>query len=50
MLNNHSGLAISATLIKATGGDGRRVVHPCSGRLWFKLIIKWFDWLYELGS
>lgn len=49
VLNNHSGLAISPTLI------GSLVVM---GGVWFVplgavavgLIIKWFDWLYELGS
>lgn len=49
MLNNHSGLAISPTLI------GSLVVM---GGIWFVplgavavgLIIKWFDWLYELGN
>lgn len=48
VLNNHSGLAISPTLI------GSLVVM---GGLWFiplgavvvGLIIKWFDWLYNLG-
>ena len=48
VLNNHSGLAISPTLI------GSLVVM---GGVWFVplgavavgLIIKWFDWLYELG-
>lgn len=49
VLNNHSGLAISPTLI------GSLVVM---GGVWFVplgavavgLIIKWFDWLYELGN
>lgn len=49
VLNNHSGLAISPTLI------GSLVVM---GGLWFippgavivGLIIKWFDWLYSLGN
>lgn len=49
VLNNHSGLAISPTLI------GSLVVM---GGVWFipigavavGLIIKWFDWLYELGK
>ncbi|HEY3588615.1 MAG TPA: ECA oligosaccharide polymerase [Buttiauxella sp.] len=49
ILNNHSGLAISPTLI------GSLVVM---GGVWFiplgavvvGLIIKWFDWLYELGK
>ena len=49
VLNNHSGLAISPTLI------GSLVVM---GGIWFVplgavavgLIIKWFDWLYELGN
>lgn len=49
ILNNHSGLAISPTLI------GSLVVM---GGVWFiplgavvvGLIIKWFDWLYELGN
>ena len=48
VLNNHSGLAISPTLI------GSLVVM---GGLWFiplgavavGLIIKWFDWLYQQG-
>ncbi len=48
VLNNHSGLAISPTLI------GSLVVM---GGVWFiplgavavGLIIKWFDWLYEKG-
>ncbi|WP_054180995.1 ECA oligosaccharide polymerase [Trabulsiella odontotermitis] len=49
VLNNHSGLAISPTLI------GSLVVM---GGVWFiplgavavGLIIKWFDWLYTLGN
>ncbi len=49
VLNNHSGLAISPTLI------GSLVVM---GGVWFVplgavavgLIIKWFDWLYEAGQ
>ncbi|SFR18411.1 MULTISPECIES: ECA oligosaccharide polymerase [unclassified Enterobacter] len=49
VLNNHSGLAISPTLI------GSLVVM---GGVWFiplgavvvGLIIKWFDWLYLLGN
>ncbi|MRT14539.1 O-antigen assembly polymerase [Enterobacteriaceae bacterium RIT711] len=49
VLNNHSGLAISPTLI------GSLVVM---GGVWFiplgavvvGLIIKWFDWLYDLGN
>ncbi|AGB80229.1 WzyE protein [Enterobacteriaceae bacterium strain FGI 57] len=49
VLNNHSGLAISPTLI------GSLVVM---GGVWFiplgavvvGLIIKWFDWLYMLGN
>lgn len=49
VLNNHSGLAISPTLI------GSLVVM---GGTWFilpgavavGLIIKWFDWLYALGN
>ncbi|MGP3593498.1 ECA oligosaccharide polymerase [Vagococcus sp. WN89Y] len=49
VLNNHSGLAISPTLI------GSLVVM---GGVWFiplgaavvGLIIKWFDWLYNLGN
>ncbi|WP_310606527.1 ECA oligosaccharide polymerase [Buttiauxella brennerae] len=49
ILNNHSGLAISPTLI------GSLVVM---GGVWFiplgavvvGLIIKWFDWLYDLGN
>lgn len=49
VLNNHSGLAISPTLI------GSLVVM---GGVWFiplgavvvGLIIKWFDWLYEQGK
>lgn len=49
VLNNHSGLAISPTLI------GSLVVM---GGVWFiplgavavGLIIKWFDWLYALGK
>jgi antigen polymerase len=49
VLNNHSGLAISPTLI------GSLVVM---GGVWFiplgavavGLIIKWFDWLYALGN
>lgn len=48
VLNNHSGLAISPTLI------GSLVVM---GGVWFiplgavavGMIIKWFDWLYQLG-
>lgn len=49
VLNNHSGLAISPTLI------GSLVVM---GGVWFiplgavvvGLIIKWFDWLYDMGN
>ncbi|ARD63230.1 enterobacterial common antigen polymerase [Kosakonia radicincitans DSM 16656] len=49
VLNNHSGLAISPTLI------GSLVVM---GGVWFipfgavvvGLIIKWFDWVYKLGN
>ncbi|WP_075183409.1 ECA oligosaccharide polymerase [Pantoea sp. 1.19] len=49
VLNNHSGLAISPTLI------GSLVVM---GGIWFiplgavavAMIIKWFDWLYVLGQ
>lgn len=49
VLNNHSGLAISPTLI------GSLVVM---GGVWFiplgavvvGLIMKWFDWLYDLGK
>ncbi|MCE0802686.1 ECA oligosaccharide polymerase [Buttiauxella sp. S04-F03] len=49
VLNNHSGLAISPTII------GSLVVM---GGVWFiplgavvvGLIIKWFDWLYDLGN
>lgn len=49
VLNNHSGLAISPTLI------GSLVIM---GGVWFiplgavavGLIIKWFDWLYERGN
>ncbi|EOU9562462.1 ECA oligosaccharide polymerase [Cronobacter dublinensis] len=49
VLNNHSGLAISPTLL------GSLVVM---GGVWFiplgavvvGLIIKWFDWLYERGN
>ncbi|WP_039055064.1 ECA oligosaccharide polymerase [Enterobacter sp. Bisph1] len=49
VLNNHSGLAISPTLIGSLvvmGGAG--FILP--GAVVVGLIIKWFDWLYTLGK
>lgn len=48
VLNNHSGLAISPTLIGSLlvmGGYG--FIAP--GAIAVGLIIKWFDWLYQRG-
>jgi len=49
VLNNHSGLAISPTLIGSLVGMGGVWFIPL-GAVVVGLIIKWFDWLYELGN
>ncbi|MFO6425679.1 WzyE family oligosaccharide polymerase [Escherichia coli] len=49
MLNNHSGLAISPTLIGSLVVMGGALFIPL-GAIVVGLIIKWFDWLYELGN
>ena len=49
VLNNHSGLAISPTLIGSLLVMGGVWFIPL-GALVVGLIIKWFDWLYVLGS
>ncbi|MBB1202996.1 O-antigen assembly polymerase [Enterobacteriaceae bacterium 89] len=49
VLNNHSGLAISPTLIGSLVVMGGGWFIP-SGAVVVGLIIKWFDWLYELGN
>ncbi|MFS2222525.1 ECA oligosaccharide polymerase [Pantoea sp. B65] len=49
VLNNHSGLAISPTLIGSLVVMGGVVFIPL-GAVLVGLIIKWFDWLYELGK
>ncbi len=49
VLNNHSGLAISPTLIGSLlVMGGYWLIVP--GAVVVGLIIKWFDWLYELGN
>ncbi|EMJ9776832.1 TPA: ECA oligosaccharide polymerase [Morganella morganii] len=49
VLNNHSGLAISPTLIGSLVVMGGFWFIPL-GAVVVGLIIKWFDWLYELGK
>lgn len=49
VLNNHSGLAISPTLIGSLVVMGGAAFIPL-GAVFVGLIIKWFDWLYELGK
>ncbi|MBP2169202.1 antigen polymerase [Erwinia toletana] len=49
VLNNHSGLAISPTLIGSLVVMGGVAFIPL-GAVAVGLIIKWFDWLYELGK
>lgn len=49
VLNNHSGLAISPTLIGSLVVMGGVAFIPL-GAIAVGLIIKWFDWLYEKGK
>lgn len=49
VLNNHSGTAISPTLIGSLVVMGGALFIPL-GAIVVGLIIKWFDWLYELGN
>ena len=49
VLNNHSGLAISPTLIGSLVVMGGMWFVPL-GAVAVGLIIKWFDWLYSLGN
>jgi antigen polymerase len=49
VLNNHSGLAISPTLIGSLLVMGGAWFIPL-GAVVVGLIIKWFDWLYLLGN
>lgn len=49
VLNNYSGLAISPTLIGSLVVMGGVLFIPL-GAVVVGLIIKWFDWLYELGK
>ncbi|WP_330985212.1 MULTISPECIES: ECA oligosaccharide polymerase [Enterobacterales] len=49
VLNNHSGLAISPTLIGSLVVMGGAWFIPL-GAVVVGLIIKWFDWLYLLGN
>ncbi|TQI78217.1 antigen polymerase [Serratia fonticola] len=49
VLDNHSGLAISPTLIGSLVVMGGALFIPL-GAIVVGLIIKWFDWLYELGK
>ena len=49
VLNNHSGLAISPTLIGSLVVMGGALFIPL-GAILVGMIIKWFDWLYELGK
>jgi len=49
VLNNHSGLAMSPTLIGSLVVMGGVGFIPL-GAVAVGLIIKWFDWLYELGK
>lgn len=48
VLNNHSGLAMSPTLIGSLLVMGGAAFIPL-GAVAVGLIIKWFDWLYERG-
>lgn len=49
VLDNHSGLAISPTLIGSLVVMGGALFIPL-GAVAVGLIIKWFDWLYEKGQ
>ncbi|RLM21542.1 enterobacterial common antigen polymerase [Brenneria alni] len=49
VLNNHSGLAISPTLLGSLVVMGGVLFVPL-GAIAVGLIIKWFDWVYELGK
>ena len=49
VLDNHSGLAISPTLIGSLVVMGGAWFIPL-GALAVGMIIKWFDWLYEKGQ
>ena len=49
VLNNHSGLAISPTLIGSLVVMGGFWFIPL-GAVAVGMIIKWFDWLYSLGN
>ena len=49
VLNNHSGLAISPTLLGSLVVMGGAAFIPL-GAVAVGMIIKWFDWLYELGK
>ncbi|EHD19715.1 MULTISPECIES: ECA oligosaccharide polymerase [Brenneria] len=49
VLNNHSGLAISPTLLGSLVIMGGVLFIPL-GAIAVGLIIKWFDWVYELGK
>lgn len=49
VLNNHSGLAISPTLIGSLVVMGGAWFIPL-GAVGVGLIIKWFDWLYQKGQ
>lgn len=48
VLDNHSGLAISPTLIGSLVVMGGALFIPL-GAVAVGLIVKWFDWLYEKG-
>ncbi|MFC3393516.1 ECA oligosaccharide polymerase [Brenneria rubrifaciens] len=48
VLNNHSGLAISPTLLGSLVVMGGVLFIPL-GAIAVGLIIKWFDWVYEQG-
>jgi antigen polymerase len=49
VLNYHSGLAISPTLIGSLVVMGGLIFIPL-GAIGVGLIIKWFDWLYNVGK
>ncbi|CDG47836.1 ECA oligosaccharide polymerase [Serratia symbiotica] len=49
VLDNHSGLAISPTLIGSLVVMGGALFIPL-GAVLVGMIIKWFDWLYERGK
>ncbi|WP_340618004.1 ECA oligosaccharide polymerase [Xenorhabdus entomophaga] len=49
VLNNHSGLAISPTLIGSLVVMGGVFFIPL-GAIVVGLLIKWFDWVYEAGK